>query len=139
MLDMFRSFTALQVIFEIGFIPRPEDLEEFSAEDYIQANNGQEMGLDTKERWFKILPPGRFFEEDIYQDSEMPAAILDHEVPVLSESECEYLWTAVRFIDEACAKSKQALTTDMEKLHYLSKLVPSVISASFVKRHGTSG
>jgi hypothetical protein len=135
-LEFIQNMAALQAIFEMGFIPRPDNLEELSIDDYIAVSNGMGMDLDPKEKWFKINPPGRYWEAGIYTEAELPAPVRDHELPILNEQQCQYLWTAVAFIDRCCANCQPELSTDLEKLRHLAKRVPDVVCKGFYERYG---
>lgn len=127
MYDIFEtieSLTAIKAILHMGFIPRQENLEEFSAEDYIRANGDLDLDVDKHEKWFKINPPGRFMENGIYEESDLPTAVREHEIMVVNEEQCAKLWEAVAFIDQVCARANVSIDTDAEKIRYIEKVIP---------------
>jgi len=133
MLEELQDVLAVWTIIEMGFIPNQDDLVEFDAEDYIKANHKQSMGIDTNLRWYKIMPPAYYFEEGIFEPTDLPKMVKGKELGVLSENDFERLWDAVNFIHRTCAQSKQKNMTDREKLEYVKKVVLSMFKITVIK------
>ena len=133
MLDGFQDIFAVWTIIEMGFIPNQDDFVEFDAEDYIKANHKQSMGIDTKLRWFKIMPPGIYFEEGIFEPADLPKILQGKELGVLSENDFDRFKKAVDFIHMTCAQSKQTKMTDREKLEYVKKVVLSMLKVTVIR------
>jgi hypothetical protein len=115
--DILLSAEALAVVFKLGFIPKKEELYEFTPEQYEKYYE-TENKEPTGEKIFMLLP------DDIKKYNEFAA----EDVYIFMERDIAYFEKAKRAIDRYCANSDMPLETFEDKLRHTASLLPSVFS-----------
>jgi hypothetical protein len=112
-MEMLAAAQGIRILYDYGFELRDENFVELTFDQY-QALKRQ--GVDTTQRWFRVTR-GRF------EDVNNPPA----ELPIVSESERESIFRAVRIIYRMSDASGGAFGSFRERLEYLRSRLPPIM------------
>lgn len=120
----FRLAPALQFVFELSYVPQPEDFKEFTPAQYAsfyRQGLDKEMDGDQKQRLFVFLP------EDPKAYNRLVEMYGD-QLMIVKESEISAFKSVEEFIANCCNDSGQTFDSLSEKLAYIARRIPDVFT-----------
>ena len=113
---LFGGGRAIQVIFELGYIPDRKDFLELTPQQYMSYH--EKTGDYGKEKLYALIP----------SDSKAIAQQTFNELLIFSENEVEDMMKGRQIIENYLHKADKTFDNDTERLAFVANQLPDVFS-----------